>query len=119
MMKLMMTGHSSLLVLGGGAFCDCGAHVCVTEMGCRAAVRKGDLHVADRCWLLSWRALGGFSHEARRTDGETIIHSMWRTGKEKNQWTFCNVAILPSEVAALVWEELAMRAFAHTQDPGD
>ena len=65
----------------------------------------GNSCVADRGRLLSWRALGSFP-EAR----------IW---KDMSRRTFRTVAILPSEVAALVWEEMALRAFAHTRDPGD
>ena len=59
----------------------------------------------------------GSSHEARRVTSETIIHLVWRTGKERSQRTLCNVAISYLKVAALLREELAVRAFAHTQDP--
>ena len=48
-----------------------------------------------------------------------IIDSMWEIGKERNRMTFCSVAISRMEVAALVQEEMALRVFAHTQDPGD
>ena len=104
MVKFLMLGHSSLQMLRGGVFCVCGA--------------QGERRVADRGCLLSWRALVGSSHEARRATVETIIHLIWRTGKERSQRTLCNVAISPLEVAALVREVLAVRAFAHTQDPG-
>ena len=105
MVKLLLLGHSSLQMLRGGVFCICGA--------------QGEQCVAGRRCLLSWRALVGSSHEARRAPSETIIHLTWRTGKERRQRTFYNVAISLLEVAALVREELARRAFAHTQDPGD
>ena len=117
MFKFLMLGHSMQLVRGG-ASCVCGARGCVTEVVCRATTAKGDLCVAAQGCLLTWRALVGFSHEARRVTRKTSIHSRWRTRKERNRWTFCNMAISHLEVEDLVREELAMRAFAHTQDPG-
>ena len=118
MMELLMLGHS-LQMVRGGAFCVCGDWGCVTKVVCRATAAKGDLCVANQGCLLTWRALVGFSHKARRVTRKTIIHSRWRTRKERNRWTFCNMVISLLEVEDLVREELAMRAFAHTQDPGD
>ena len=44
---------------------------------------------------------------------------MWEIWKEKNLRVFCSTEIPSMDVADLVWEEMALRAFAHTQDPGD
>ena len=104
MMKFLMLGHS-LQMLRGGVFCVCGA--------------QGERCIADRGCLLSCRALVASSHETRRATGETITHLIWRIGKERSQSTLCSVTISSLKVAALVRDELAVRAFAHTQDPGD
>ena len=46
------------------------------------------------------------------------IYAMWVCWKERNRRIFQNSALQPDMVAHLVWEEMAKRAFAHTQDPG-
>ena len=50
--------------------------------------------------------------------GATIL-SMWELWKERNRRFFCSAEIPSTDVADLVREEMALRAFAHTQDPGD
>ena len=55
----------------------------------------------------------------RREASGAIIYSMWGVWKERNRRVFQNVAIHADAVAALVREEMAQRAYAHTQDPGD
>ena len=67
-------------------------------------------------WETVW---GGLQKEARRAANGAFIYSMWVVWKERNRRTFRNVASSPLEVAALVREEVALRAYAHTQDPGD
>ena len=49
----------------------------------------------------------------------TIIYAMWGIWKERNRRVFRNVGLLPTEVVALVREEIAQRAYAHSLDPGD
>ena len=53
------------------------------------------------------------------TAASAIILSMWGIWKESSQMFFCSVEIPSTEVADLVRKEMALRAFAHTQDPGD
>ena len=48
-----------------------------------------------------------------------IILSVWGIWKERNRRFFCSAEIPSTEVADLVREGMALRAFAHTQDPGD
>ena len=50
--------------------------------------------------------------------GATIL-SMWGLWKERNWRFFCTKEIPSMEVADLVREELALRVFAHTLNPGD
>ena len=65
------------------------------------------------------RAIHAVPKEKRRETSGAIIYSMWGTWKERNRRIFKNVALLPEQVALLVREEIAQRAYAHTQDPGD
>ena len=52
------------------------------------------------------------------TAASAIILSMWGIWKESNQMFFYSVEIPSTEVTDLVREEMALRVFAHTQDPG-
>ena len=67
-----------------------------------------------------WDAtIAAIPRAGRRGASGAIIYSLWGTWKERNRRVFRNVALSPTEVAALVREEVAQRAYAHTQDPGD
>jgi hypothetical protein len=57
--------------------------------------------------------------EKKREASGAIIYSMWGVWKERNRRVFQNTALQPTAVAALVKEDIAQRAYAHTQDPGD
>ena len=48
--------------------------------------------------------------------GRSSTRGLW---KGRDRRTFRSAVISPTEVVALVWEELALRTFAHTHDPGD
>ena len=69
----------------------------------------------------SWweEAIRTIPKEKRREASGAFIYSMWGTWKERNRRTFRNTALLPVQVALLVREEIAQRAYAHSQDPGD
>ena len=56
--------------------------------------------------------------ERRREASGVFIYAMWGVWKERNRRTFRNIELLPEVVVHLVWEEIAQRAYAHTQDPG-
>nr|XP_051196926.1 putative cyclin-F1-2 [Lolium perenne] len=57
--------------------------------------------------------------EKKREASGAIIYSMWGVWKERNRRVFQNTALQPTAVAALVKEDIAQRAYAHTQDPRD
>ena len=63
--------------------------------------------------------LAGLPKAKRREASGAIIYSICGVWKERNRRVFTNVAIQADVVAALVREEMAQRAYAHTQDPGD
>jgi hypothetical protein len=57
--------------------------------------------------------------EKKREASGAIIYSMWGVRKEMNIRVFQNTALQSAAVAALVKEDIAQRAYAYTQDPGD
>ena len=61
--------------------------------------------------------LGRLPKEKRREASGTIIYAMWGIRKERNRRVFRNVGLLPTEVVALVREEIAQRAYAQSLDP--
>ena len=57
--------------------------------------------------------------EKKREAIGMIVYIMWGIWKERNRRVFQNKASLAEAVADLVKEEMAQRAYAHSQDPGD
>jgi hypothetical protein len=57
--------------------------------------------------------------EKTREVSGTIIYSTCGVWKERNMRMFHNTALQPMDMAALVKEDIAQRAYSHTQDPGD
>ena len=63
--------------------------------------------------------MAGIPKERRRAASGVFIYTMWGVWKERNRRVFRNVAMQPTAVAHLVWEEIKQRALAHGLDPGD
>jgi hypothetical protein len=63
--------------------------------------------------------IGNIPKEKRRETSEAIIYLVWGGFKERNTRVFQNAALHPDVVGTLVKEEIAWRAYAHTQNPED
>jgi hypothetical protein len=55
----------------------------------------------------------------RREANGAFIYTIWGIWKERNRRVFRNESLMPDIVAHIIWEDIAQRAFAHSQDPGD
>ena len=67
-----------------------------------------------------WDAtIAGIPKDRRREASGAIMYSIWGVWKERNRRVFQNKVLQTEAVATLVHEEMAQRAYAHTQDPGD
>jgi hypothetical protein len=55
----------------------------------------------------------------RREANDAFIYTIWGIWKERNRRIFRNESLMPDIVAHIIWENIAQRAFAHSQDPGD
>ena len=67
-----------------------------------------------------WDAtIAGIPKDRRREASGAIMYSIWGVWKERNRRVFQNKVLQTDAVAALVHEEMAQRAYAHTHDPGD
>jgi hypothetical protein len=55
----------------------------------------------------------------RREANGAFIYTIWGIRKERNRRIFRNESLMPDIVAHIIWKDIAHRAFAHSQDPGD
>ena len=61
----------------------------------------------------------GMTNKDKKTASGIICYILSGVWKERNRRIFTNVALPVGDVVRLIREEIALRAFAHSDDPGD
>ena len=74
------------------------------------------VHPFDSWWD---KYIQSMANKDRKTTSGIICYILWGVWKERNRRIFNNVALPLGDVVRLIREEIVLRAFAHTDDPGN